>query len=421
MSYFQYTLDDLHKNSAKKEFNYITFFAGGGGSSCAYKLAGGDVKYMNEFQQVHVDTYLENFPNTVHECKDIKEVTGKSIMEMTGIKKYELDILDGSPPCPPFSMAGSKREGWNKEKMAYGMKQQNIEDLTWEQIRIAEEMMPKIIVCENVKGLSMDYARDHLNRMITDFEKLGYSVTWKITKGHEHGVPQKRERVFIIAVRDDVLDAIGMPFMCMSGLFPETTSQRISIGEAIDDLIDDEENIKDAEYLTNAMNESSKSHWVNGFNKHPKEELEHCGPCEGLEPVLKRKSNSAYISIGDDIVKPWFQEQIKNGHLKPEDEKHSYYMSRIVPKHLPAHSLTEQGCQPKFMGGNHFHYSGKRIYTPKEMVRLMTLPNDYKMTGDYNDKGARIGLMVAPLQLYYIVQELKKQVLEPWNLLQTKT
>ena len=96
-------------------------------------------------------------------------------------------------------------------------------------------------------------------------------------------------------------------------------------------------------------------------------------------------------------------------------------MSRIVPKHLPAHSLTEQGCQPKFMGGNHFHYSGKRIYTPKEMVRLMTLPNDYKMTGDYNDKGARIGLMVAPLQLYYIVEEIKKQILEPWKLLQTKT
>ena len=365
MSYFQYTLDDLHKNSARKEFDYITFFAGGGGSSCAYKLAGGDVKYMNEFQQIHVDTYLANFPNTVHECKDIKEVTGKSIMEMTGIQKYELDILDGSPPCPPFSMAGSKREGWNQEKVAYGMKQQNIEDLTWEQIRIAEEMMPKVIVCENVKGLSMDYARDHLNKMIVDFEKIGYSVTWKITKGHEHGVPQKRERVFIIAVRDDVLDAIGLPFMCLSGLFPEPTSRRVSIGEAIDDLIDDEENIKDAEYLVNAMNESSKSHWVNGFEKHPDPDLKHCGPCKGLDGVKDQMGNRPYISIGDDIVKPWFQEQIKNGHLKPEDEKHSYYMSRIVPKHLPAHSLTEQGCQPKFMGGNHFHYSGKRIYTPK--------------------------------------------------------
>ena len=84
--------------------------------------------------------------NTVHECKDIKEVTGKSIMEMTGIQKYELDILDGSPPCPPFSMAGLQKRRVESREVAYGMKQQNIEDLTWEQIRIAEEMMPKVIM-----------------------------------------------------------------------------------------------------------------------------------------------------------------------------------------------------------------------------------------------------------------------------------
>ena len=125
--YFRYTLKDLEENSAQKKFNYITFFAGGGGSSCAYKLEGGDCRYMNEFQQLHVDTYLQNFPNTIHECKDIKEVTGKGIMELSGLKVGEIDILDASPPCPPFSMAGSKREGWNKEKVAYGMKQQNIE------------------------------------------------------------------------------------------------------------------------------------------------------------------------------------------------------------------------------------------------------------------------------------------------------
>ena len=144
MTYFQYSLKDLEERSSKKAFNYITFFAGGGGSSCAYKLAGGDVRYMNEFQQIHVDTYLANFPNTVHECKDIKQVTGADIMELTGLKKYELDLLDGSPPCPPFSVAGTKREGWEQEKMAYGMKQQNIEDLTWEQIRIAGDLMPKV-------------------------------------------------------------------------------------------------------------------------------------------------------------------------------------------------------------------------------------------------------------------------------------
>ena len=416
--YFQYTLKDLQERSSKKELSYITFFAGGGGSSCGYKLAGGDVRYMNEFQQIHVDTYLKNFPDTVHECKDIKQVTGKGIMELTGLKPYELDLLDGSPPCPPFSMAGTKREGWEQEKVAYGMKQQNIEDLTWEQIRIAGDLMPKVIVCENVKGLSMDYARDHLNKMVRDFEALGYSVVWKIMKGHEHGVPQKRERVFMVGVRDDVLDAIGRPWMTLGSLFPDASNDYPTIGQAIDDLQDDPENIEDAKYLEQAMVESSKGHWVHGFEKHPDEKFANCTPCKGIDGIYEQMSNRPYISIGDDIVKPWFQENIRLGNIPAEDEKHSYYMSRIVPSHLPAHSLTEQGCQPKFMGGNHFHYSGKRIYTPKEMVRLMSLPNDYQMTGDYNDKGARIGLMVAPLCLYYLVEEIKKQILEPWNSLQ---
>ena len=416
--YFQYTLKDLQERSSKKEFSYITFFAGGGGSSCGYKLAGGDVRYMNEFQQIHVDTYLKNFPDTVHECKDIKQVTGKGIMELTGLKPYELDLLDGSPPCPPFSMAGTKREGWEQEKVAYGMKQQNIEDLTWEQIRIAGDLMPKVIVCENVKGLSMDYARDHLNKMVRDFEALGYSVVWKIMKGHEHGVPQKRERVFMVGVRDDVLVAIGRPWMTLGSLFPDASNDYPTIGQAIDDLQDDPENIEDAKYLEQAMVESSKGHWVHGFEKHPDEKFANCTPCKGIDGIYEQMSNRPYISIGDDIVKPWFQENIRLGNIPAEDEKHSYYMSRIVPSHLPAHSLTEQGCQPNFMGGNHFHYSGKRIYTPKEMVRLMSLPNDYQMTGDYNDKGARIGLMVAPLCLYYLVEEIKKQILEPWNSLQ---
>ena len=176
-------------------------------------------------------------------------------------------------------------------------------------------------------------------------------------------------------------------------------------------------NIEDAKYLEQAMKDSSKGHWVHGFEKHPDPDLEHCTPCKGIDGV-QDKENLAYVSIGDHIVKPWYQENIRLGNIPPENEKHSYYMSRIVPSHLPAHSLTEQGCQPKFMGGNHFHYNGKRIYTPKEMVRLMSLPNDYQMTGDYNDKGARIGLMVAPLCLYYLVEEIKKQILEVWNSLQ---
>ena len=410
MKYFRYTLDDLQKSADRKLFTYISFFAGGGGSSAGYKLAGGDCLFVNEFQQVAVDTYLKNWPETPHICDDIKNITGEQIMEMTGLEKYELDIMDGSPPCPPFSMSGSKRAGWGKEKVAYGMKQKNIEDLTWEMIRIAGELMPKVIICENVKGLTMEYAADYRNRMVKDFEALGYSTVWKVLKGHEHGVPQKRERVFIVSVRDNVLDKIELPFMCLGSVFPDPDKVEPTVRDAIYDLKDDPKNIEEAKELTKIMRESSKGHWIHGFDTHP--DFPGSGPCLGLRGINDR---SGVISIGDNIVKPWFEEQIKKGIIEKEDVKHSYYMSRVVPWDQAAHSLTESGLQPKFMGGNHMHPEEPRIYTATEAKRIMSLPEDYYAGDDPDTCGARIGLMVAPLCMAALAERVYAEILEPYN------
>ena len=74
----------MKQSSDRKLFSYISFFSGGGGSSCGYKLAGGDCRFVNEFQQVAMDDYLANFPDTPHHIVgDIKNVTGKQIMELT--------------------------------------------------------------------------------------------------------------------------------------------------------------------------------------------------------------------------------------------------------------------------------------------------------------------------------------------------
>ena len=116
---------------------------------------------------------------------------------MTGIQEGELDILDASPPCPPFSMSGTKQKGWGKEKTAYGMKQKNIEDLTWEVIRITGEMKPKVVICENVKGLTMDYASEHLQRMVNDFESQGYTTVWKVLKGQEECSTEKTQECLL--------------------------------------------------------------------------------------------------------------------------------------------------------------------------------------------------------------------------------
>ena len=400
MRYKRYTLADLEKSASRKRFNVVSFFAGGGGSSCGYKLAGGDVLCVNECQQVHADTYSANFPNTPVIVDDIKNVTGKTIREKIG--DVEIDILDGSPPCPPFSMSGTKQEGWGKEKMAYGMKQQNIEDLTFEQIRIVGDLKPKVVVCENVKGLTMDYAREHLTRMISEFESQGYITDYQVMNGWQFGVPQKRERVFIVSIRQDVADKIGINFLNFKSMvFPLPSDEnKPLIEDAIRDIQDDPKNIKEGEELCESMKKGAKYKWLKRLEKNPEK----------------------VASVGDNVVKPWYLKLIAHrermierveGYSKSVPEaKFSFFQSRRVPWHQASHTLSEQGLKTSL--AVHLHPCEDRVYTTYEAARLMTLPDDYKQTGDLNDRLARIGLMVAPMCMKYLADSIHENVLEPY-------
>ena len=395
MRYFRYTLDDLQKSADRKLFTYISFFSGGGGSSSGYKLSGGQCLFVNEFQKVAMQDYLANWPGTPNICGDIRNVTGKQIMELTGLKVGELDILDGSPPCPPFSMSGTKQAGWGKEKTAYGVKQKNIEDLTWEQIRITKELKPKVVVCENVKGLTMTYAKEHLQRMVNDFEKCGYTTVFRVMKGQYYGVPQKRERVFIVSVRNDVMDDIGLPFMCLDGtVYPEPDTDVHTIHDAINDLQKTNQNMSEAYDLRIAMEKSAKYKWMKRLPKNP----------------------DKVVSVGDDVVTPWFDKWIehrkKRGKVLPE-RKNSFYQSRRVPWNQPSHTLSEQGLQTSL--GVHLHPEEDRVYTTLEAARIMTLPEDYKLTGKLNENLARIGLMVAPLCMHYLSNNIYNNILKPYK------
>ena len=389
--YFQYTLAELKKSSDRKLFNVVSFFAGGGGSSCGYKLAGGDMICVNEFQQIHADTYSANWPDTPVIVDDIRKIEPQQIQQIIG--GVEIDILDGSPPCPPFSMSGTKRKGWGKEKMAYGWKQKNIEDLTFEQVRMVKTLQPKVIICENVKGLTMDYARDYLNMMIKEFEDCGYIMTHKVLNAWEHGVPQKRQRVFMVGVRNDVADKIGMNWMTINSIYPEPDNNgKPVIEDAIRDLQTDPVNMAEAEELCEAMTKSAKYKWLKRLEKNP----------------------DRVMSVGDDVVGPWYRKWIAHrkarGKTLPE-EKHSFYQSRRVPWNQASHTLSEQGLMTSL--AVHLHPEEDRVYTTYEAIRLMTLPNDYIQTGELNDRLARIGLMVAPICLKNLVESIYTNVLKP--------
>ena len=161
MKYQAYNLEDVKQASKENKFTVISTFAGGGGSSTGYRLAGGKILCVNEFVEQARITYKENYPDTIIMPDDIKQLTGKDFLEVAGIQKGELDILDGSPPCSAFSMcgtlgkSGSKHsDGWGKtKKYSDGKIVENIEDLFFEYLRVAEEIKPKVIIGENVSGL----------------------------------------------------------------------------------------------------------------------------------------------------------------------------------------------------------------------------------------------------------------------------
>lgn len=402
MRYKQYTLKELEESASRRRFNVVSFFAGGGGSSCGYKLAGGDMICVNEFQQVHADTYSANFPNTPVIVDDIRNVTGERIRKIIG--NVDIDILDGSPPCPPFSMSGTKQEGWGKEKMAYGWKQKNIEDLTFDQIRLVGELKPKVVVCENVKGLTMEYAREYLNRMVSEFEEQGYYTDFQVMNGWQFGVPQKRERVFIVSIRKDVADTLGINFLNFKSMvFPLPSDEdKPLIEDAIRDIQDDPENIREGQELCEIMKKSAKYKWLKRLQKNPEK----------------------VVSVGDDVVKPFYRKWIahrerlgKNVGEREVKEKNSFFQSRRVPWHQASHTLSEQGLKTSL--AVHLHPSEDRVYTTYEAIRLMTLPNDYKQTGSLNDRLARIGLMVAPMCMKFLADSIYENVLEPYARSQT--
>lgn len=228
-------MDYVNSQSEKKLFNVVSLFAGGGGSSTGYRLAGGKVLGINEFVESAQETYAENYPDTHIFKQDIRDLTGGIILEKLNLKKGDLDILDGSPPCSSFSIAGAKEKMWGEIKK-YSDTKQRTDDLFFEFSRILNEVQPKVFVCENVAGLVSGEASKLLgsdqlnifggeeNTIYHSLINCGYSVRYKVINAKHYGVPQNRERTIFIGVRNDIKTNIT---------YPDKLKDIVSLGEAL--------------------------------------------------------------------------------------------------------------------------------------------------------------------------------------------
>jgi DNA (cytosine-5)-methyltransferase 1 len=186
----------------KDKGKVFSCFACGGGSTMGYKLAGFDVLGCNEIDPKMIEVYKVNhnpkyaFLESIQTFKDRKDLPKEL---------YKLDILDGSPPCSSFSMAGNREKDWGKEKkFKEGQAMQVLDTLFFDFIDLAKELQPKVVLAENVKGLLLGNAKNYVRQIYREFDLAGYYLQHFLLDSSKMGVPQKRERVFFVALRKDL-------------------------------------------------------------------------------------------------------------------------------------------------------------------------------------------------------------------------
>jgi DNA (cytosine-5)-methyltransferase 1 len=188
-------------------------FLCGGGSTMGYKLAGYD-----HLGGVELDSSIASMYVTNHHPRYMFNEDIRSFLQRQDLphELFNLDLLDGSPPCSTFSLSGNREDDWGKEKaFREGQAVQRLDDLFFDYISLVNRLKPKVAVSENVTGLIQGNAKAYVHDIIKEFERIGYQVQLFKLNAASMGVPQARERVFFICCRQD------MPFARLRLIFNE--------------------------------------------------------------------------------------------------------------------------------------------------------------------------------------------------------
>ena len=375
-----YTMRDVYENSSKELFTVATTFAGGGGSSTGYRLAGGKVLLANEFVPEAVKTYQENYPETPVVPLDIRRITrAKQVVQMFakhGIKKGKLDLFDGSPPCSTFSVAGSMFDDKADAKnVSYSdTEQDRIGYLIHDYVYCVLQIQPKVFVLENVPQLApKGFGQSESPIFELAVERLrrhGYLVNFKVLSATDYGVAQKRKRLFLVGVRPDIAKRVQInnEQTILEECYPEPTVRNLTLRDVLKNVEIDQQ---ERQMLLTVTVNSSRKELVSLLPKNP-------------HKVIRLKDVDKTIK-GNFSLERWCWG-------------------------MPARTVTQMGVQlPR---ANYFHPDEDRPFTVNELRRVMGVPDDFVLTGSYNQKVERLGRMVPPLMTAALANRLYERILK---------
>lgn len=391
------------------KFRIIDLFSGAGGLTFGfyYKLANNKFEkrdnvefvFSNEFAPQAVEAFKKNYGDSIPVIAgDICDITDEKIFEYT--KGEEVDIIIGGPPCQSFSTVGQRRYDERAK-------------LSNQYLRILETVKPKAFLFENVKGiLSMreifyktdengntvceeieKHRGDHkytkkvpvvdhygdrvMDKLAEEFDRIGYSIKYQTMRATDFGVPQNRERVFIIGIRKD-LD--------VKWEFPIGAGPLYSIEDAISDLPPVAEGETCEEYEKEPQNDYQKL-MRDGSSKISQH---FCG-------IYGDKIRTVIQNVAEGEGKNDFNKKVEAGLIDKKYYLTSGYGNTYgrLERTKPSTTITNNLATPSAL--RCIHYEQHRALTPREGARIQSFPDWYQFEGNRTDVARQIGNAVPPL------------------------
>lgn len=355
--------------STKKggEPTVISLYSGAGGLDIGLEQAGYDVRVALDFDHDSCETLRTNFKHTAVIEGDVTKVTSAEILKKGRLRKGEVDLLVGGPPCQPFS----KSAFWSGSK---GLKDPRAVTLH-EYIRILKDTRPKAFILENVFGLAYKNNIDAFTLLRDGFASLGYEINWQVINTASYGVPQIRQRLIILGSRKGRIE------------FPLPTHRDPAEDGNLATLFDNEL----PPYVT--AKEAFKG--LRRLKGEVPKELKVGGKWGHL---------LAEIPPGDNYL--YYTE--KRGHKNPLFGWRSRYWSFLLKLSPTKPSWTIQAQPGPYIGP--FHWENRRL-TLAERKRIQTFPDDYVFTGNKASVQKQIGNAVPCLLGKVLGEAIKKQIL----------
>lgn len=334
--------------------NIIDLFCGCGGLSKGFEMAGFNTVLAIDFWKDAVETFNNNHKNKVAICDDVSKISNEFLDDFT--KKNKITGIVGGPPCQGYSTVG-KRDINDDRNYLY-----------LQYCRIVEKVKPEFFVLENVKGLLTLNNGKFKEDIVERFTKLGYIVDYKILNSADYGVPQNRNRVFFVGIKNKKFK------------FPKEKSKKVTTYEAISDLTSYED-----KYTTSAQTSYQKN--MRGNNKQLKNN-EFTVHTEKTIDVISKIPDGGKIT---DLPKEFW-----------EIRKYNKAFQRMNSK-LQSNTI-DTGHR------NYFHYSENRIPTVRESARIQSFPDNFIFYGSRTSQYKQVGNAVPPLLANAISIEIMKQI-----------